>query len=354
MPYLGDAPSNPITLTPVADVATGEISGVGDHDRPICWFSLPAQTPGSAIRLSSKVGGVFEQDRYEICMVWDGGNAAHLVNSTGVSRQASSIRMLPDSTAVLIAVFPRAVAWGHPFIGPVVSLTGQNLPAASPKTVAEWATYFDTYVVTPTRRLLAGGELVVEVLPDYETSLETLDFSSSGEVQTLDFTTWDRPTRPVNLIVPAQYDGVLVEDLSGVGAFQITPEVGDFIPVDHVKVVYLTQPPSEGGSVLGLDQYSLMPSGIVAVRPVVVANVSGSATDTDGSSPEPVNVLLFRTQDALAAVEAPSGTYTLPNVVEGDYILVAFSRADGRDVRATNVLVPPGTRAAGGGYDFGP
>lgn len=352
MPYLGDAPSNPVPLTLSGGAAVGEASGPTDHDRHVCWFSVPAQAAGNSIRVDALVGGFALDGAYlRIVLIWDGGNTAHYINvDSAGARQSPALREIPAGVDILVGVFPTnhsPMALGrYDNFGTDLGLT--------PLTAAEWDAQFPSDM---TKRLPAGTELSVEVVATtYPAGTDAvplvMDFTTSQAAQTFNLSAWQRPTFAIEVQLPAGY-GVEVSTTGDPYPPPIALVGGALVLEVGVTAVYK---PNTGLPDQTLNHIAsvTLASGVLSVRAVRIADLSGGATDTDGTSAEPVNVLLFRTQDALAAVEAPSGVYAVPDVVEGDYILVAFSRSDGRDVRATNVLVPPGTRAAGGGYDFGP
>lgn len=356
MPYLGDSPSNPVPLTLSGGLATGEASGAAETERHICWFSVPAQAAGYSVRMQTLLDSVADAE-FGLVMVWDGGNTAHYVNKdTGGDRQYSPYRALPTGVAALIAVLPKGYVLPSGTVR--VRLSGGS-SGLSALTAAEWDAEFPPDL---TKRLHAGVELSVEVeataiLAGTLQSPVTMNFSVSQDPQTFNAGVWERPTIGINIPpLPAGYNGLtLTHGSEGPPPFTV-PLAETVIDTAFSRTFKL--PPITDPEFISWSLYasleSALPVGEVTVTPVRVSDISGTARDVDGESAEPCNVLLFNTQDALAAVEAPTGSYTIPDVVEGDYIAVSFSRVDGRDVRARNVLVPPGTRVAGGGYVFPP
>lgn len=351
MPYLGDAPSNPVPLTLSGGAAVGEASGPADHDRHVCWFSIPAQAAGNSIRIDTLVGGVAGGQYFWIVLVWDGGNTAHYINfDAGGARQTPALREIPAGVDILVGVFPPNHS---PAVGARFSAFGVD-QAQTPLTTAGWDAMFQADL---TKRLPADTEISVEVVATTSPAGTpanplTMSFLVSQAAQTFDLSAWQRPTFAIEVLIPA---GFGLEVTTTGDPYPPSVELaGALLSLELGLATILKPDAGLPEQLLTPQSVGLMPSGVLSVRAVRIANLSGGATDTDGTSAEPVNVLLFRTQDALAAVEAPSGAYTISDVVQGDYIVVAFSRADGRDVQATNVLVPPSERAAGGGYDFGP
>lgn len=348
MPYLGDSPSNPVPLTLSGGAAVGEATSPTEHDRHVCWFSVPAQAAGNSIRLDTLVGASPGGSGFWIVMVWDGGNTAHYVafDELGV-RQSPAYRPLPAGVDVLIGVFPP----GHSsMVGARFNDRGidQGLSAL---TDVQWDTEFPSDL---TKRLPAGVELsvVVEATADPSgtpTNPLVMDFTVSQDAQTLDLDAWEHPTFAIEPVLPAGY-GLEVSSSENIApGVELTGALNTF----SVGTKVIIKPdPLVSSPTLSPAAAGALPAGTLSVRAVQIADLSGLAIDTDGASAEPCNVLLFRTLDAFRASQAPSGTFTMLEVPEGDYIAVFFSQADGRDVRATNVLVPPGTRPAGGGYPF--
>lgn len=350
MPYLGDAPSNPVPLTLTGGAAVGEAAGPTENDRHVCWFSVPAQAAGNSLRVNALVGGeALDGLHLRVVLIWDGGNTAHYINWDSVgARQSPALREIPAGEDILIGVFPvnhSPMALGR------FDTYGADL-GLTPLTASEWDAQFPPDL---TKRLPADTELSVEVVATtYPAGTDTtplvMDFTTSQAAQTFDLDAWQRPTFAIEVLLPAGF-GV---ELTTTGDPYPPPIVlvgGELVSEFGTTAIY--KPDTElADQTLNPSVYGPRPSGTLSVRAVRIADISGTGIDTDGASPEPCNVLLFRTADAIQAVEAPSGNFTMPDVPAGDYIAVFFSRADGRDVRATNVLVPPGTRVAGGGYPF--
>jgi hypothetical protein len=345
MPYTGDKPSNPVALTLTVGEATGTASDGSTTDRHICWFSIPAQSAGYSVELSTfeGAGSTLEVD---ICMIWAGGNTAFFANSYSDGfRQGSVYLPLPAGISVLVGVLPKNIQ--KPLDS---SFTGES--AAGPtKTALEWD---DEFPADLTRRLPADITLQVSVgvtvvEPGSAADPIPLDFTLSQAAQTVDMAGWKLQGINLTARVPAGY-AVKFSDESG-QSFSLLSCDGPICKGTTENEVAFKLTAATWTDVTSTPTRPLPAVTLTAVA-VAVSDISGTAIDTDGVSIEPANLLMFRTQAALFAVEVPSGAYTVPNVIAGDYILAAFSRADGRDVQATNVLVPQAERAIGGGYAF--
>jgi hypothetical protein len=350
MPYTGDSPTNPVALTLTSGAATGQASGASDHDRHVCWFSVPAQAAGKSVLIQTLISSAASQD-LDVCIIWDGGNTAHYINDhrNGV-RQMSAYRPLPAGVSALIGVFPRGAARM-----PQASVSGVD-GAGATHTAAAWAAL---YVPDLTKRLPPNVDLSVVVentaAPSGSSANpQVLDFTVSLTPVDIDFSAWTAPDMALQVHLPSGYVGIALFDGVSTAEPSLACGVASATLLQNRDTIVFKIPTSEISPVVTITPGEALPSGTLTVRPLRISNISGDVTDINGTSPEPVNILLYRTNDAVAAVQAPSGSYTIPNVTEGDYVLVAYSQDDGRDVRATNVLIPQGTRAAGGGYPFVP
>jgi hypothetical protein len=345
MPYTGDKPSNPVALTLTAGEATGTASDGSTTDRHICWFSIPAQSAGYSVELSTfeGAGSTLEVD---ICMVWAGGNTAYFANSySNGFRQGSVYLPLPAGISVLVGVLPKGIQ--HPLDS---SFTGESAAGAA-KTALEWDAEFPADL---TRRLPADITLQVSVgvtvvEPGSAADPVPLDFTLSQAAQTVDMTGWKLQGINLTARVPAGY-AVKFSDESG-QSFSLLSCTEPVCKGTTANEVAYKLAAATWTDVASAPSRPLPTVTLTAVA-VVVSDISGTAIDTDGASLEPANLLMFKTQDAMYAARAPAGTYTVTNVIAGDYILAAFSQLDGRDVDATNVLVPQSERAIGGGYPF--
>lgn len=352
MPYLGDAPSNPVPLTLISGVAVGDASGPTDHDRHVCWFSLPAQAAGNSVRLSTSVSGVPGLSLAPLVLVWDGGNTAHYIGVDQLgARQQPAYRPIPAGVDLLIGVFPER----HPTYAGARFSDRDVDQAQTPLTPAGWDDVFSASTDL-TKRLPASLQLIVEVEASANpvgtpANPMVMNFTASQDAQTFDLDSWEHPMFAIEPVLPAGYG---LEVVSSDGFYQPLVLTGELNNFAIGATTYIKPDPLVADPVLSPVPFGALPSGELSIRAVRIADLSGGATDADGLSAEPCNVLLFRTADALRAVESPSGLFEFSDIPAGDYIAVFFSRADGRDVRATNVLVPPGTRAAGGGYPFVP
>lgn len=344
MPYLGDAPTNPIPLTLSGGAASGAASGGSDHDRHVAWFSIPAQAAGKSVLLQTLVG-VGVDANFDVCILWEGGVTAHYggYHSSG-ARQDSIYRPIPAGVAVLVGVFPKGVE------RPTQSTSDGTEASGSARTVAQWESAIP---VDLTRRLPVSVNLsvVVEntVAPSGSAANpQVISFLSSQAPVTVDFTNWAAPDLGFDVTLPAGYALKATDAHSGAWPGLNDPAAAAIV-ADGFSIILR---PSAG--TLSVERYAgaSLPTGNLVLTPIHIGDLSGSAVDTDGVSVEPCNVLLFRINDAFRAVQAPSGVHSITDVPEGDYIAVAFSQLDARDVRATNVMVPPGTRVAGGSYPF--
>jgi hypothetical protein len=349
MPYIGDSITNPVALTLTGGAATGTVSGPADTERHVCWFSLPAQAAGNSILIEPLLGGLFHGD-VELCMLWDGGNVAYLsnVNGSGDPAGPGVYWAVPAGAAIRIGVLPRGSS-GRPSSDTSVS---QANPIALAKTLAEWETAFGSDL---TKRLHPGVSIQVTVaatasVPGAAGNPAEMDFTVSPAAQTFALDTWVRPTFEIEATVPAGSALRISQDGGGAPALV---GAGSSSVFQHRGELYITAP---GGSVVTISPTPEhpMPTLAITIEAVAVSAVIGTATDTNGITPEPCNALMFHVLDALRAVEAPSGTFNFPTVPAGDYILVTFSREDARDIVGTNLSIPQAERAVGGGYVFIP
>ena len=343
MPYLGDSPTNPVPLTLVGGAAVGEASAPAENDRHICWFSIPAQAAGNSVLLETSIGGIAATE-VDLVMLWEGSNTAYFVNTDrDGTRQMAAYRPLPAGVPALIGVVPKGALW------PVqASLNGEAVVGPA-QTLAQWGVAFPLDL---TKRLKADTSLAVTV------GATAPPLGSTANPFVVDFTS---SSAPVVLTPPASPDIRINVTLAPNTALKLTDSGASGAPTladptaggwEDGNAVYLK--PAAGVTLaISMQADTARPVGDLTLEPIPVSVISGVGVDSDGS-PEQTNVLLFRIQDAWRAVQGGAGGYALPNIPNGDYIAVAFSRTDARDVRATNVLVPPGERSVGGGYSFVP
>jgi hypothetical protein len=342
MPYLGDSITNPVPLTLVAGAATGEASSAADHDRHVCWFSVPAQPAGNSLLIEPLQGGL--PHNYDLCMVWEGADVAYFrnTNSLGEAVGGGVYWELPAGVDVRIGVLPRG-SLGRPGV-PDETLLGRPSGGMA-KTLVQWEALFAPDL---TRRLGANTSVSVTAgatvtVPGSVDDMLVMDFTTLQEAQTLDLSGWVRPEFAIVATVPAGY-ALRVFDDHGI------PEVGcdeATASFDRRGSRYFIVPPDVEVYIYLMPE-SKLPAGTLTVQAVAVSDVSGTTTDTDGLTPEPCNVLLFDLRDAVLSDQSPSGAFSIPNVPAGNYILVAFSQEDARDIVSTNLLVPQGERVVGG------
>ena len=360
MPYLGDAPSNPVPITLVVNAAVVEATGPIEHDRHVCWFSLPAQAAGSNLLLTPQT-----EPNFNLVVLWDGGSTAYYLNDSPYQTKRAALKLpLPTMTPVLIGLFPRQSA---NFLlsanAPAgrLSFTGEasGLPGL---TVAGWESLFAGDDLTKRLPTQSGISIVVDTAPQPPGTAANpmaIDFTTSATPVEVDLSSYFWQSFHADVTVPPGY-GIEVTHLTN---YTYTPpEVDSDEPLS--LVYYLPErgplpaatlfvvPPGAPARIKVSPGSRAFPDFGLAFRRIAISDVAGTPTDVDGTSAEPCNALLFRTQDAIRAVQAPSGSFSIPNVPQGDYILAVFSRADGRDIRATNILIPQGERVAGGGYTF--
>jgi hypothetical protein len=358
MPYLGDAPSNPVPITLSSGSALVEAAGVADPDRHACWFSLPAQAAGQSVQLTPYADGV-PTANYEVVMIWNGGNTAYYLNTDPFgyysSVRASMILPLPDATPVLIGILPKNSATAPPFAR--VSVTGEPGVGAA-LNVAGWEALL---LPDLTKRLKPDTELNVVVAATATpagtpANPAVVDLTSVATPVAVDLSAYHYPQFHALVTVPAGYGVECVQT----GFESQPPELtcdaatavidGKFNSLVNASRTFVIAPATP--TLITVTPTTGFPTGGLTFKRVRISSVAGTPTDVDGASAEPCNALLFRLQDAVRAAQAPSGSFSIPNVPQGDYVLAVFSQADGRDIQATNLLIPQGERVAGGGYPF--
>lgn len=343
MPYLGDSPTNPVPLTLSGGEATGEAAAAAEHDRHVCWFSVPTQAAGNSVLLEVSAGGTPSSD-LDVVLIWEGSNTAYYVGRDRAgNRQLQAYRPLPAGTPALVGVLPKGA------LEPAAASRNGQAVVGSGRTLAQWATDIPTDL---TKRLPAQTSLSVTVgatvaPPGSAANPAVADFTSSQAPIAVSPGT--SPDIVINVTLPAGY-GLKVTDG---GSDQQFPAIVDPLAATYIDGAALVFAPTGTTLALTMDLSSQRPVGDLSLAPMIISELSGDAVDAD-QSPEPVNVLLFRTADAYRATQGTLSGYAIVDVPAGDYIAVAFSQNDGRDVRASNVLVPPGERAVGGGYPFVP
>lgn len=345
MPYLGDSPTNPIPITLTGSGQNVVATAVGEHDKHICWFSVPSQIAGKQMTLSS----VFESNWWagvDILYLWDGSTTAYYINDyingSGVrAREDFADRNVEPGATVLIALVPRGVD------RPAAHTTnGEPVTSGSAKTTADWAAVFAPDL---TRRLPASLSLYLNVAD------VSLYVGSPDQPAVADFITGpnavslykgNKPDFVANITLPAGY-----------GLFVSTPASGERVNlswpgavVEELPNGIFLRPANVGVTQQTLRLASPTDSTLPFSYPIVLemrpySGVSGVVADDLGTVAGAA-VLVFRLGDFIAsATTAPNGSYTLPTQLPGgDYIAVALSGTDGRDAVATNFKVLPATR----------
>ena len=349
MPYPGDFPSNPVDVVLTADAATVTATLAGDHDTPAMWFRMPVVANGSGFSVASKIAAALSKD-CDIVMLWDGADTAQFANYDAVTELLPNPKFdIPDGVQAIFGILPKDTYLGGSYVSQDGSSSGG--PA---KNLSQW----DAEFAVDLRRRLAA-DMTVDFARAASFGAATPGSSQANPLvvdlrtnspTNIDLSNWGFQNLFLSVIVGANQCAKLAQGSNpGVG-FDQGSAVSKLRVLDTGDTYFGLLPDTP--TLITLEPYEYIPYGTLTLTAAPAANVAGTVFEQDGTTPAPANVALYRVVDPVSVVEAPAGTYTHPGIPEGEYVLNAWSRVDGRDISARHIKIPQGEREVGGPFIF--